>query len=198
MTTFKTVNNDYTLTCNNGNGIFTINAQTVFNGNITEIGDTVVTYPFITVAANNTGTVHDMGLLGQTGNGSYAGLRFNTVSNTWQISSSVASDGSPVASYVDIASGNATPGGTTTDIQFNAGGVFGGSANLTFTAANNQLYLNGYQTFANTAMPATVANTVALYSNVANIGGTGLYFASTAASDELISKSRAIAYSLIF
>jgi len=39
---------------------------------------------------------------------------------------------------------------------------------------------------------------VALYSNAVGSGGTGLYFTSAAANDELVSKSKAIVFAIIF
>jgi hypothetical protein len=198
MTTYKTVNNDYTITCNDGDGIFTVNAQTVFNGNVTYTVPATTEFAFTTVAANNTGAVTDGGLLMQTGPTTFAGLRFDVTSNTWQISSSVNSTGVPVASYANIATGSATAGGANTQLQFNDNNSFGGSANLTFNTANNRLFLSGFQAFANTATPANVANAVAVYSNVIGGGGTGLYFTSTSANDELVSKGKAIVYGIIF
>ena len=85
-----------------------------------------------------------------------------------------------------------------TQVQFNQGGVFGASANLTFDYGNNKLTMLGYQVFGNTATPANVANSVALYSNVTGSGGTGLYFTSASANDELVSKSKAIVFAIIF
>jgi hypothetical protein len=198
MTTYKTVNNDYTITCDDGAGIFTVNAQTIFNGNVTYTVPAITEFAFLTVAANNTGAVTDGGLLMQTGPTTYAGLRFDVTSNTWQISSSVNSTGVPVASYANIATGSATAGGANTQLQFNDNSSFGGSANLTFNTANNRLFLSGFQAFANTATPANVANAVAVYSNVIGGGGTGLYFTSTSANDELVSKGKAIVYGIIF
>ena len=198
MTTYKTVNNDYTITCDDGNGIFTVNAQTIFNGNVTYTVPAVTDFAFTTVAANNTGAITDGGLLMQTGPTTFAGLRFDVTSNTWQISSSVNSLGVPVASYANIATGSATAGGANTQLQFNNNNSFGGSANLAFNTANNQLFLSGFQAFANTATPANVANAVAVYSNVIGGGGTGLYFTSASANDELVSKGKAIVYGIIF
>jgi hypothetical protein len=198
MTTYKTVNNDYTITCNDGDGIFTVNAQTVFNGNVTYTVPAVTDFAFTTVAANNTGAITDGGLLMQTGPTTFAGLRFDVTSNTWQISSSVNSLGAPVASYANIATGSATAGGANTQLQFNNNNSFAGSSNLAFNTANNQLFLSGFQAFANTATPANVANAVAVYSNVIGGGGTGLYFTSASANDELVSKGKAIVYGIIF
>lgn len=208
MPTYKNVTDNYIITVASGEGSLTINsantvfnsANTVFNGNITQTGNLTTVDNFIVVAANNTGTVTDMGLLGQTGPTTFAGLRFNTVANVWQISASVSGSGAPIASYANIISTDtaATVAGLNTQIQFNNSGSFGATANLSFDTANNILFLNGYQAFANTATPANVANAVALYSNVVGGGGTGLYFTSASANDELVSKGKAIVYGIIF
>ena len=71
MSTYKTVNGDYTLTCDDGNGLFTVNAVTIFNGNVIYTVPTVTVSPFITVAANNTGNLYAMGLIAQTGPATY-------------------------------------------------------------------------------------------------------------------------------
>jgi hypothetical protein len=201
MSAYKIVNTDYTLTCNGGDGIFTINAQTVFEGNVTYTVPAVTMSPFITVAANNTGAISDMGLLAQLSNTTFAGLRFDAVANTWQISSRVDSNGSPVSAYVSIATGNLSLAGNTTQIQFNKNNNLGASANLTFDYSNNVLTLSGVQalTHVGANIPANaVANTTLLYINPVSGGGTGLYFTAPTASDELVSKTKAIVYSLIF
>jgi hypothetical protein len=201
MSTYKIVNDDYTITCNNGLGLFTVNAANIrFNGNITTTGSNTVVYDFITVAANNNGNIHQMGLIGQKDPTTFAGLQFNTDTNSWQISTSVTALGAPIIAYADIltAASPAVAAGSNTQVQFNQGGVFGASANLTFDYSANKLTLNGYQAFANTAIPANVANSVVLYSNAVGSGGTGLYFTSTSAADELVSKSKAIVYAIIF
>jgi hypothetical protein len=201
MSSFKIVNQDYTLTCNNGNGIFTVNAQTVFEGNVTYTVPAVTTSPFITVAANNTGSISDMGMLAQLSSTSFAGLRFDAIANTWQISSSVASNGAPISAYVNIATGNTTVAGSNTQIQYNGGQNLAASANLTFDYANNVLTLSGVEALTNVgnAVPANiVASTTLMFSNPVSGGGTGLYFVSPTAAGELVSKSKAIVYSLIF
>jgi hypothetical protein len=48
------------------------------------------------------------------------------------------------------------------------------------------------------ATPAKVANAVVIFSNAVSAGGTGVYFTSAAAADELVSKSKAIVFSIIF
>ena len=152
------------------------------------------------VAANNTGTVTDMGLLAgiNVGNGLYAGLRFDATLNAWQISSNVSGAGAGTYANILTTSSTANAAGSDTQIQFNQSGTFGASGNLTFDYGNNKLTMLGYQVFGNTATPANVANAVALYSNITGSGGTGLYFTSASANDELVSKSKAIVFSIIF
>ena len=197
-TSYKTVNGDYTLTCNDGDGIFTVNAQTVFTGNVTYTVPATTVAAFTTVAANNTGAITDGGLLMQTGPTTFAGLRFDTISNVWQISGNVNSAGAPVAAYANISTTSATPGGNLGAVQFNQAGVFGGSNNLLFDYANSYIYANVAQYIGYKSTPPNVANTVAIYSNAVGGGGTGLYFTTAAASDELVSKSKAIVYAIIF
>ena len=201
MSTYKNTSGDLTLTGNNGAATLTVNySNTVFNGSLTYTGNLTTVDDFIVVAANNTGTVTDMGLLAgiNVANGQYAGLRFDATLNVWQISSNVSGLG--VGTYANILTtvSSANAAGSNTQIQFNQGGAFGASGNLTFDYGNNKLTMLGYQVFGNTATPANVANAVALYSNVTGSGGTGLYFTSASANDELVSKSKAIVFAIIF
>jgi hypothetical protein len=200
-TSYKDVSGDYTLTCEGGVGIFTINAaNTIFNGNLTYTGNLTTVDDFIVVGANNTGAVGNLGLLTglNVSTNSYAGLRFNADVNAWQISANVYGNGAPNTAYANIATGNATVGGANTQIQFNDSNSFGASANLTFDKSTNRLTLTGHQALANVATPANVSNSVVIYSNAVSAGGTGLYFTSAAANDELVSKSKAIVFSIIF
>lgn len=201
MATYKNISNDWYITVDSGQGTIYIDGNLDVAGNITYVSDIAVNDAFIIVAANNTGTVNDMGLVAtKVANTAYAGLRFDVSANAWQISSSVYGNGVPVAAYSNIlTSGSpAVAAGSNTQVQFNQGGVFGASANLTFDYGNNKLTMLGYQVFGNTATPANVANAVALYSNITGSGGTGLYFTSSSANDELVSKSKAIVFAIIF
>jgi len=200
MATYKNISSDWYITVDSGQGTIYIDGNLDVAGNITYVSDIAVNDAFIIVAANNTGTVQDMGLVAtKVANVAYAGLRFDISANAWQISSSVYGNGQPIAAYQNLASGGAgSVAGANTQIQFNQSGVFGASANLTFDYGNNKLTMLGYQVLGNTATPANVANAVALYSNVTGSGGTGLYFTSTSANDELVSKSKAIVFAIIF
>ena len=205
MSTYKIVSNDYTINCGEtGNiytGTFTINAANIIqNGNITTTGNSTISIPFLTVAANNTGAITDMGVLAQTGPTTFAGLRFDTTLNSWQISTSVNGSGTPIQAYSNIAtSSSTTAGGANTDIQFNSNGPFGGTGNLTFDYDNNTLTLQGHEVLGNIGTtPGTPSNAVAIYNNTIGGGGTGVYVLSSEVNDELVSKSKAIVYAIIF
>jgi hypothetical protein len=202
MSTYKNTSGDLTLTGNGGLATLTVNyANTVFTGNLTYTGNLTTVDDFIVVAANNNGTVQDMGLLAgvNVGNGQYAGLRFDVASNSWQISSNV--NGLGVGTYSTILSSSAfaNAAGSNTQIQFNQGGVFGASANLSFNYSTNRLFLTGSQAYANIAnTPVYTGNGVVVYNKAMGGGGTGLYVINTSVDDELVSKSKAIVYGIIF
>ena len=202
MATVKTTSGDYTITVANGLGLLTINADLDVVGNITYIdsSELKVTDPFITVAANNNGAIQSMGLVAQKTTTTFAGLRFNTVSGDWEISDSVDANGAPISAYVTIASGNmsTSPGAPVNSVQFNNAGTFGGNSKFTFDSANTKVGITGQLVLGNIATtPAATANSAALYNNTEGAGGTGVYVRSTTVDDELISKRKALAYSLV-
>jgi hypothetical protein len=205
MATHKRVDGTYYINTVNSIDNVEITTHTVkvfgnldVQGNITYIDTTEldITDPFITLAANNTGVYSNVGILAQktSAPNTYASLRWNTTSGTWQISSDNVI-------FSDIASGNTAtlPGGADTDIQFNDAGAFGGNVNYSFDVANARVTLQGHQVFGNIATaPAAVANSVAVFHNAEGAGGTGLYIKSPGVEDELVSKSKAIIFGIIF
>jgi hypothetical protein len=205
MPTYKTTSDNYTINVgpNSGGkwtGTMTVNGNLNVVGNVTSVTDIAVNDAFIVVAANNTGTVTDMGLVAQKDASHWAGLRFDTTTNAWQISSSVDFNGNPIAAYSNISSGGtSTVAGSDTQIQFNASGMFGANGNLTFDYSTNKLTLNGHQAFGNIgSTPTPVANSVVIYNKAVGAGGTGVYAVSSSVDDELVSKSKAIVFSIIF
>ena len=202
MATVKNTSGNYTITVADGLGLLTINADLDVIGNITYIdsSELKVTDPFITVAANNNGAIQSMGLVAQKTTTTFAGLRFNTVSGDWEISDSVDANGAPISAYVTIASGNisTSPGAPVNSVQFNNAGTFGGNSKFTFDSANTKVGITGQLVLGNIAStPTATANSAALYNNTEGAGGTGVYVRSTTVDDELISKRKALAYSLV-
>jgi hypothetical protein len=202
MASYKNLSSDWYIDVNNGVGTIYIDGNLDVTGNITYVSEIAVNDAFIIVAANNTGTVTDMGLIAQKTVNTYAGLRFDTGANAWQVSSSVNEDGSAVAPYVTLASGNTgTPGGNVGDIQVNDGaGGFTANNNFEYDVANNKVTLTGHQVLGNiSTAPTAVANSVAIYNNAPGAGATGLYtVGTTTTADEVISLTRARLYAIIF
>ena len=202
MASYKNLSSDWYIDVDNGVGTIYIDGNLDVTGNITYVTELAVNDAFIIVAANNTGTVTDMGLIAQKTVNTYAGLRFDTGANAWQISSSVNEDGTAVAPYVSLASGNVgIPGGNVRDIQVNDGaGGFTASNNFEFDIANSKVTLFGHQVLSNIGTaPTAVANSVAIYNNAPGAGATGLYaVGTTTAADEVISLTRARLYAIIF
>jgi len=208
MTTNKITSGDYTISVgpyDSGStqwtGTMTINGNLNVTGNISTIDDLNVANAFIVVAANNTGVVTSMGMVAQKSPTTFAGLRYNSLTSQWEISNSTYGNGQPVGNtYQPIATQQSASNaaGSNTQIQYNSSGVFGANANLTYDYANSKLTLQGYQVLGYTATPANVANSVAIYSNNVGSGGTGVYFTSSQANGELVCKTKAIVFSLIF
>jgi hypothetical protein len=202
MASYKNLNSDWYIDVEGGVGTIYVNGNLDVTGNITYVTEIAVNDAFIIVAANNIGTVTDMGLIAQKTVNTYAGLRFDTGANAWQISSSVNEDGTAVAPYQTISSGGAgTPGGNVNDIQINDGaGGFTASNNFEFDIANSKVTLVGHQVLSNVGTaPTAVANSVAIYNNAPGAGATGLYtVGTTTTADEVISLTRAKLYAIIF
>jgi len=72
--------------------------------------------------------------------------------------------------------------------------------NLILTAINSNIEINGYLNLDNKASnPSSTAGTNKVYSKATvGAGKTGLYFVNTTTSDELVSKKRALLFSMIF
>lgn len=127
-----------------------------------------------------------------------------------------------------LANVTASAAGSTTELQFNNAGAFGASASLTWsgtilkvgnfdigsniiastntnggieltTNGTGQIYLRAPLRLENEGSdPSSVAGSNMVYAKTPSTGGTGLYVNNTNTSGELVSKSRAIFYSMIF
>lgn len=192
---------------NNPNATWQISRSVYGNGDpITDYANIAISDgSFLIAAPDNSGNVASpvwptQGMITRYSNTTYAGLRFNNATLTWQISSSVAANGAPITAYADLASAAAaTPGGPSNAVQYNVGNVFTGKASLLFDQSIDQLELDGHMTYVNIGTdPTPVANSVNLYHKPVGQGGTGLYFNTPADADELVSKRQAIVFGIIF
>jgi hypothetical protein len=180
----------------------TVSGNLVVQGNLTYINVTElnVTDPFILVNASNTGTYSsNSGLLTHKTSSDYAGVRYNNNSGQWELSTSTGSSGI-TGTWTPISTGNTVvPGGSNTAVQFNNSGTFGGNAAFAFDYATSRLTINGTTALGYSSVPPTsVANTATMVANIPGSGGTGIYFNNNSNQDELISKSKAIVFSIIF
>jgi hypothetical protein len=201
MATYKNISSDWYISVDSGVGTIYVDGNLDVAGNITYVSDIAVNDAFIIVAANNTGTVTSMGLVAtRVANTSFAGLRYDSTANAWQISTSVSANGAPIAAYANIATGAVTVAGANTQVQFNDGGTFGATANLTFDKSINQLTITaGSQRLGNIgSAPAAVANSAVLYNLTPDLGASGVYARTTSTEDELITAVRARLFSIIF
>lgn len=135
-------------------------------------------------------------------------LYWNETVGAWQITANLSNP----ATYANIASalsGSGTVGvGVATHLPYYATStdtVVDAGANLTWNGANLLTITGNVQTsglrFANTSgVPSAVVGNIAITGNTTggSLGGTGLYFNNNTESGELISKDKAIAYSIIF
>ena len=201
MATYKNISSDWYISVDSGVGTIYVDGNLDVAGNITFVSELAVNDAFIIVAANNTGTVTSMGLVAtRVANTSFAGLRYDATANAWQISTSVSANGAPVAAYANIATGAVTVAGANTQVQFNDGGTFGATANLTFDKSINQRAITaGSQRLGNIGTaPAAVANSAVLYNLAPDLGASGVYARTTSTQDELITAVRARLFSIIF
>jgi hypothetical protein len=208
MATYKRIDGDYAITTLNSADNVTITTHTLevvgnldVSGNLTYINVTELNIqdPFILLNASNTGSyASNSGVLTHTAASTFAGIRYNATATQWEISSSTDTTGL-TGTWSAIATGTATVGGANTEVQFNDGGVFGGNANLTFDKAVSKLTVQGQMVLGNIGTtPSSTANAAALYNNVEGSGGTGVYVKSSTVDDELVSKSAAIVFAIIF
>ena len=204
MSTYKNISGNWYITVDSGVGTIYVDGNLDVTGNITYVSELAVNDAFIVVASNNTpvANVTDSGLIATkpTNPQTFAGLRFDTTVNAWQISPSVTISGAEITPYSNIAaSGAVVAAGANTQIQFNTGGVLGANANFTFDSANSKLTVQGQTVLGNIgSTPSSTANSAALYNKAVGIGATGLYVVSSSVNDELISATQARLYSIIF
>jgi hypothetical protein len=211
MSTYKNISNDWYITLDDGVGTIYIDGNLDVTGNITYVSEIAVNDAFIIVAANNSpaANVTDSGLIATkpTNPQTFAGLRFDTATNRWQVSSSVTSAGTAIDAYQDLSFGGAgIPGGANTNIQINDGsGGFLGNANFSFDYTTSKLTLAGHEALGNIgSAPIQTANSVTIYNTGVGAGATGLYVLGTneantvTSNDELISLTRAKLYAIIF
>lgn len=201
MSTYKNISGNWDITVDGGVGTITIHGDLDVQGNITYVTELNVNDAFIAVAGNNTGTTSYGGLIfTKVANTSFAGLRYNNVVGSWQVSDSVTIDGTGTYSNIATSTTAQSAAGNTTEVQFNSGNIFSASANFTFDSSTNKLsVLTGSQVLGNIgSAPTATGNAVTLYNLAPGAGASGVYARTTTTQDELISLTKARLYAIIF
>lgn len=149
-------------------------------GSATTAGSAITAGTVTTAAQPNITTVGTLNNLTVNGNvnlaaspnvtlGSVSNLHISGGSNGYVLST----DGSGNLSWqVPGSGGNGSPGGNNTQIQYNDGGVFGGSPFLTFNDDTNTVQIAGN----------LIANTMQLGAGIYKFFVSDVYFATTASS----------------
>ena len=213
MNTKKRIDGDYYIeTINTGDRVIINTTAVAVTGNLEVSGN--LTYinteqldvkdPFILLNDSNTSTYSaNSGLITHKTSSTYAGIRYNNNTTKWELSTDTSPTGD-TGTWSEIASAAASSvAGANTQVQFNNAGNFGASANLTFTDTS-QLNIDGNVNLttglqlADVAAPGAVTNTTVLHGGVAGSGGSGVYFVDGTTTDELVSKSKAIVFGIIF
>lgn len=214
MSQTKRITGDLTL---DPTGDFIVLADTQITGNLTITGSTTTVTTTNTSLTDTVITLND-GELGSGVTGRYSGVEvdrgssanalivFDENDDLWKISTdggstyttiltgssgsgltAVLDDTSPqLGGNLDINGFNITSAVSNQDINI----VPNGSGNLVVTSPLRLTDQSG--------TPSAVTGTTLLYAATASGGGTGLYFVDGSTTDELVSKSKAIVYGLIF
>jgi hypothetical protein len=214
MATYKRIDGDYNITTINSDDNVNITTHTVVvNGNLKVEGDVTyidvtelnITDPFIMLNSSNTPAnansyYSNSGILTHKTESDFAGLRWNNVTEVWEVSANTSTSGTTgVWEQLATVSSAALAAGANTEVQFNDGPYFGASSNFTFNKDTSELELTGTLVLNNSGtVPGNIANGAALYYAAEGGGGTSIYFKTATAQDELISRAKAIVFSLIF
>lgn len=145
-----------------------------------------------------------------------------------QVADPVANEDAATKSYVDTASSSIVAAGVENSVQFNTSNTFDGDSNLLYdgtsltvgntnistgaitvddTNGNLELSANGTGTlYARSVVrmenesgdPSSITGSNQLYAKTAGAGGSGMFFVNDDTADELVSKSKAIVFGIIF
>ena len=198
MAQTKRISGNYTI---DPTGTFSVLANTTITGDLTVTG-TQTTISSTDLAIKDRMIVLNQGETGAGITGTYAGievergsatnvvLRFNETTDTWQFTNNGSTYGdiltTALPADLDVNGNNIISSVSNQDIQL----VPSGTGRVTMTGP---IKLNDLASTPSSATSATL-----VYGGTAGGGGTGVYFVDGSISDELVSKSKAIVYGLIF
>jgi len=182
-------NTSYTLTTVNPSDSVTLSTSLVtITGNLVVLGaqtaiETTNTSIYDNVIELNAGTTGtptlNAGIQVDRGTSPNVQLRWNETLHSWQISN----DGTTYANIATISSSILPSTPALTAVVQDVAPVLGGNLNIT----SRTLYTD------------STKGSVQIYANTAGSGGSGVYVTNTTTSNaELVTKAKAVAYSIVF
>jgi hypothetical protein len=175
--------------------------NTAVNSTDLDIADKTIVLNKGETGAGVTSPVHS-GIEIDRGTLTNTGLRYNDTSNKWELTN----DGS---TWADILSG-ASAGilNVVEDITPQLGGALDVNGQTITSASNGdivvdpngtgQLKINHAISLHNESDPSATADYNKLYAKTPSEGGSGVFFVNSTTSDELVSKTKAMVFALIF
>lgn len=207
MSTTKRITGDYTIAAtgnvNIDGNLIVSGTMTTVNSTDTEIADRLITLNKGELGAGVSGVYSGIEI--DRGSESVVAIRWNESGDWWELTNdgstySAIQTASGSSGYLQAVVDDTTPqlGG---NLDVNGKQITSASnGDVIITAdGTGQLKINKEMSLINQpTTPSAVSGYNKLYSATPAGGGTGLHFVNTTTSDELVSKTKAIVYSLIF
>ena len=227
MSTTKRILGDYNIETIDSSGspanevtvtteVFRVKGDLVVTGETSSVSETNLNVSNNTIMLNEgeSGTgitlgeaavVIDRGTLNDGTSGYGAGIRFNETTDRWQVSV----DGSTWADLGVTSGGGTALTDVVQDLTPQLGGDLdvngqsivsaGGGDIIIAPSTGGDVYIDAdLKLKLRTGDPTAEAGYNILYHKTEGSGGTGVYFRTTTTNDELVSKSKAIVYGIIF
>ena len=202
MSTTKRINGDYKVIADN----MTITGNLTVSGTQTTVNsvDTAINDRVIILNDGESGTGISGGTSGievDRGSSTNARLVYDESNDKWSID-----NGSGALTPISSSAGGAglenivedtTPqlGG---DLDVNGNNIGQASADVTILAEEVNLDADAVRILNNPGTPSSESGYNKLYAATPSSGGSGIFFTNSTATDELVSKSKAIVYGIIF
>ena len=205
MASSKRVSGDYRIISvdkDGGDNVLISTHTLTIDGNVNIIGSTsevdvsqtTIVDPIVTLGKGNTGAITHLGIEVVKSPGQKAGLRWNSDLSRWELSS----DNfvwNPIASSGSFSLFDDPAPTMSADLNTN---------NFAITSPNSEVTLNNSLVVPHRiAAPSAVVGATKIYAKSVGAGGSGLFVSVitpelSTVQDELVSRSKAIIYSIIF
>ena len=211
MATYKNTSGDYTITANNGDGTITLNGDVNITGTSTSVDETNLAVEDKLITLNNgetgagiSGTPATSGIEVERGSETNARFVFDESDDTWKVDTGTGSltalmlgSGTGITAVVD----DTTPqlGG---DLDVNGNNISSASNNNVVIAPNGTGMLrveSEVELDIKTSNPSGNAGYQTVFGKAVGNGGSGVFFTNPdGTTDELVSKTKAMVFGLIF